>query len=69
MHVLDAIAETYGVEYIGHADDTYTEVAGFDYLNTGGTYTPTIVRFADGRYRVASWGDIVESNPKYGSDC
>jgi hypothetical protein len=29
------------------------------YLNTGDTYTPTLVR-ACGRYRIACWGDVAE---------
>jgi hypothetical protein len=61
MHVLDSIAETHGVEYINHRDDTFTQAQGLDYLNTGDTYALTIIRnCATGRYRVASWGDIVE---------
>jgi hypothetical protein len=35
------------------------ERVGVEYLNAGDTYTPTLVRF-NGRYRVASWGDIAE---------
>lgn len=58
MHALNAVAETYGVEYIpaGHN----AKSPGFEYLNTGDTYCPTIVRFDSGRYAVTSWGDIVE---------
>ena len=63
LHVLNAVAETCGVEYIAHKEDTYAEVYGFDYLNVGDPYIPTIVRFSDGRYRVACYGDIVERNP------
>lgn len=65
LHVLDAVAETHGVEYIAHKDDTSSENLGIEYLNTGETYNLTIVRFCEtGNYRVASWGDIVERNPK-----
>lgn len=61
MHVLDAIAETHGVEYIQHKDDTFKQVKGFDYLNTGDTYALTIVRnCVSGSYRVASCGEITE---------
>jgi hypothetical protein len=61
LHVLDAIAETHGVEYIHSVKDTFTQARGFDYLNTGDSYAPTIVRMAEsGNYRVTSWGDIVE---------
>jgi hypothetical protein len=61
LHVLDSIAETYGVEYIASKHDTFHEARGFDYLNTGDSYTPTIVRdCVTGNYKVSSWGDIVE---------
>jgi hypothetical protein len=66
LHVLDSIAETCGVEYIAHKDDTFHEVHGLEYLNTGETYTPTIVYdHSRKRYRVSSWGDIVERNTCY----
>ena len=65
MHVLDSIAETCGIEYIAHRDDTSTQALGVEYLNTGDSYAPTIVRSCEtGNYRVASWGDLVERNPK-----
>ena len=65
LHVLDSVAETCGVEYISHCDDSFTEFLGIDYLNTGDTDILTIVRFCEtGNYRVSSWGNIVERNPK-----
>jgi hypothetical protein len=61
LHVLDAIAETCGVEYVAHNDDTMGANKGFDYLNVGDPYILTIIRFAaTGRYVVACYGDIVE---------
>lgn len=61
MHVLDAIAETCGVEYLEGKHDTFTENTGWYYLNAGETYAPTIVRSCEsGSYRVCSWGDLVE---------
>ncbi len=61
LHVLDAIAKTHGVEYIAHNDDTMGANKGFDYLNVGDPYIPTIIRFCEtGRYVVACYGDIVE---------
>jgi hypothetical protein len=65
LHVLNAIAETCGVEYIAHREDCSAEALGLDYLNVGDPYIPTIVRFADGRYRVACYGDIVERHSCY----
>jgi hypothetical protein len=65
MHVLDSIAETHGVEYIAHKDDSFSQAMGIEYLNTGDSYALTIVRFCEtGNYRVVSWGDIVERNSK-----
>jgi hypothetical protein len=61
LHVLNAVAGTYGVEYVHSERDSFTEARGFDYLNTGDTYAPTIVRMCEtGNYKVASWGGIVE---------
>lgn len=64
LHVLNAIAETCGVEYTSHAEDSFYSPRGFDYLNTGDTYAATILYFHEtGRYRVSSWGDEVEAHP------
>lgn len=58
LTALNAEAETYGIEAAyKRASDTSP---AFEYLNTGDTYAPTIVRFASGAYAVKSWGDIVE---------
>jgi hypothetical protein len=65
LHVLNAVAETCGVEYMAHKKDSFSESCGLDYLNVGDPYTPTIVRFSDGRYRVACYGDIVERHSCY----
>ena len=64
LHVLNAIAETWGVEYVSHREDNFYSPRGFDYLNTGDTYTATIIRYCEtGRYRVSSWGAEVETYP------
>ena len=61
MHVLDAIAECHGVEYVASDKDTFTTALGFDYLNVGDSYVATIIRSCEtGNYRVACVGDIVE---------
>ena len=54
MSCLDALGASYGVEAFELRNGTYC-----NYLNTGDTYAPTLVR-VNGRYRVASWGDIAE---------
>lgn len=58
LHCLDALLGTFGVEDFQTRNGTWVE-----YLNTGETYSPTIVRM-NGNYRIASWGDIAE---RYGS--
>lgn len=58
MVALNHAAGTHGIEAVWHAGDT--DAPAFEYLNTGETYAPTIIRWSDGRYRVASFGDIVE---------
>lgn len=58
LHALNAELETYGVEYV-QGNGTQRSPS-FEYLNAGDTYNTTIIRFTDGRYRVGSWGDIVE---------
>lgn len=58
LHCLDALLGTFGVEAFQTRNGTWVE-----YLNTGETYCPTIVRM-NGNYRIASWGDIAE---RYGS--
>ena len=51
---LDALLGTFGVEAFQTRNGRWVE-----YLNTGDTYAPTIVRMG-GHYRIASWGDIAE---------
>lgn len=54
LHCLDALLETFGIEAFQTRNGEWVE-----YLNTGDTYAPTIVRM-NGHYRIASWGDIAE---------
>ena len=54
MTCLDALGSSYGVESFRLRNGGYC-----DYLNTGDTYSPTLVRI-NGRYRVACLGDIAE---------
>ena len=55
LHCLNEVLETFGIEAFQTRNGTWVE-----YLNTGDTYAPTIVRI-NGHYRIASWGDIAES--------
>jgi hypothetical protein len=66
LHTLNAIAETHGVEYIAHRDDTMRDNYGLEYLNTGDTYIPTLIYdHSKDRWIVGCWGDIVERNPNH----
>lgn len=59
MTALNAELEMFGVEYV-QGNGTHRSPS-FEYLNSGDTYDTTIVRFLNPvRYRVTSWGDIVE---------
>lgn len=57
MLMLDELLHTYGIEYIPAGRNRKSP--SITYLNTGGTYTTTIM-FVRGQYRVGNWGDIVE---------
>lgn len=59
MHVLDSIIGTHGVEGFLVRDGRQC-----DYLNTGGSYAATLIRF-NGRYIIGCWEDIVE---RYGAE-
>ncbi len=58
LAALNAELGFHGVEYVPPGRGSRSP--GFEYLNTGDMYAPTIVRFSDGRYRVANIGSIVE---------
>lgn len=54
MTCLDALGASYGVEGFELRDGAWCT-----YLNTGDTYSPTLLRVR-GRYRVGCWGDVAE---------
>jgi hypothetical protein len=59
MHCLDALLDgSCGVEAFETKKDGWV-----DFLNTGDTYSPTIVRWR-GNYYVKSWGEIAERHAK-----
>jgi hypothetical protein len=57
LEALNAVLETYGVEHIPAGIGAKSPA--IDYCNTGDTYAVTSLR-VNGRYRIGSWGDIVE---------
>lgn len=55
MKELDILADTHGVEYLE------TRKRGYEYLNTGDTYCPTIIASLDQqRFFICDWGTLVE---------
>lgn len=63
MTALNTEAGTCGIEAVWRAGESAgdcTSTPAFEYLNTGDSYVATIIRWHDGRYAVASLGDIVE---------
>ena len=61
MRMADEIIGGYGVEGAGEVDMCYGPP--LEYVNLGDTHDVTLCRFR-GRYRVCSWGDIVERHER-----
>jgi hypothetical protein len=68
---LNRLLEGYGWEYVYHATETgqfgEPEMV-FKYVNTGDTYSATVVSY-QGRYRVTTMGDMIESLERRGVQC
>jgi len=56
--VMDIDSIPFGVDFVQCKGTRRTQ--SFEYLNAGDTYNTTIVRFANGRYRVTDIGSIIE---------
>lgn len=61
MHALNTLANAHGVEGL----EALRRAGTAWYLNTGDTYTPTLI-FWQGRYRVQSIGDFIETMERRG---
>jgi hypothetical protein len=57
IKAIDRLIGTHGVEYVPRGRTQRSPA--FHYCNTGDSYAATIVKIGD-RFRVASWGDLVE---------
>lgn len=63
LSALNELLETHGVEALRGRGDQYQAIA--EYLNTGDTYSPTLLfRHDTGTFRLTTWGDFVEANEK-----
>lgn len=59
MHAIDQVIGTCGTEAIFGADGCTMPV--LEYCNTGDSYATTIMYdYVAGKYRLTSWGDLVE---------
>lgn len=57
MAAIDKLLGTHGVEFVGAGHNSKSPA--FYYCNAGDTYTVTILK-VNGRFRIGTWGDIVE---------
>lgn len=59
----DKMINGFGVEYIASSDDTMRVRDGLEYVNMGDTYDTTLVYdHGSHRFKVTSWGDLVEAD-------
>ena len=66
MVALNEIISGYGVEALQHAEAGCCDAPLCEYVNTGDTYSATIVRLQGGKYVVSTWGDMVEYYERQG---
>lgn len=60
LFLMNEILGTHGVEAV-YKDGVLPFDVLFEYLNTGSSYSPTILYFPqENRFRIGSWGDAVE---------
>lgn len=57
MDAIDGFLGTHGVEYIPQGHNSKSPA--ITYCNTGDSYGVTVL-YVNGRYRIGTWGDIVE---------
>ena len=58
LEALDKVLECHGVEALTPDGSIYPIAS---YVNTGDTYTTTIILDEDGEFHVTSWGDFLEA--------
>ena len=63
LDAADKMMNAHGVEYISSSEDTMRSRDGLEYVNTGDTYTTTLIYdHGSSRFKVSSWGDLVEAD-------
>ena len=60
LYALNELGDFFGVEYAEHPTQ------GFDYLNAGDTYAPTLVLRGPDWYQVTTVGDVIETLERRG---
>jgi hypothetical protein len=66
LKILDVLLDGFGVEYIASSNDTCFDYYGIEYINTGDTYSTTILYDRDkDKMFLCSWGDIVENRMNF----
>ena len=69
LKAADTILHGHGVEWATYECSRGEDPPrGFDYVNTGDTYNATLV-YVDGRFRVSTFGDEVESHERRCAAC
>ena len=60
LGAINILIDGYGVEYLEYSDSTYAGA----YVNMGDAYNATILKTANGAFRLTTWGDFVETSRK-----
>jgi hypothetical protein len=68
MEAINEAMGGYGVESIGDFD-IFPPRVHLEYVNTGDTYSATVVRRSNGRYVLSTWGDEYERLPQSQQAC
>lgn len=70
LAAVDKAIGNHGVEWITFecSRENYSDPDGFAYSNAGDTYNATLVLYKR-RFRVTTWGDMVESHEKNCAEC
>lgn len=65
MNAINKELNAHGVEFTAQYPGELNPGEHFDYVNMGDTYTPTVI-YHRGKFKIMSWGDLVESLERRG---
>jgi len=64
LEAMNIALDTFGVDFVAPRRGDYSAARGLEFLNTGETYTPTVIYDHGSKtWKITSWGDIVERYP------